>query len=155
MTDLIDDTLATFVDAVGSGEPTPGAGAAGAVALALAAACLAKALAISARHVESPDALIAAAEEARELSRLALVGARRDAEDFGALLHAKGRTAGPRAELRQDGETLLALANRIRRIAEAHSARIAPTMAGDIVAALALAAASDRIQRSNLADAET
>ena len=150
MSALNDEPLARFVESIGSGEPTPGAGAAAAVALAMAAACLAKALAISARHLDEPAALTAAAEEARELSRLALAGAGRDAEDFAALLHAKGRTAQPEEALRRDGEAMLALARRIRGLAETHAGRVAAAMVGDLTAALALAAASDRIQRNDL-----
>ena len=152
MSGLSGQSLAVFVEAIGSTEPAPGAGAAAAVALAMAAACLAKAFAISARHVDDPAALAAAADEARELSRLALAGAGRDAEDFATLLHAKGRTAQPAEALRRDGEAMLALTRRVRDLAKAHSSQVAPAMAGDLAAALALAAASGRIQRNDMAE---
>ena len=78
-------TLIDFISNLGSVAPIPGAGAAGAVALSLGAACAAKAFAISARHT-GERALNDAAERARRIASIALVGAQRDATDFRAWL---------------------------------------------------------------------
>jgi len=145
-------SLTDFVERVASTAPAPGAGAAGAVALALAAACVAKAFAISARHADDPEDLVSAAAQAGALSRRALEGAQRDAQDYEALIHDKG-ASGPKARLRRDGEGLLALSDEVRRLAAAYGRKVAPVMAGDLSAAEALLAASDLIHRSNLAEA--
>ena len=68
---LSGQTLADFVNRLGSTATAPGSGAAGAVALALAAACMAKAFAIGYHHT-SASGLRGAADHARGLSMLSV-----------------------------------------------------------------------------------
>ena len=145
--DLGELTLKAFLDAISQAKPAPGAGAAGDVALALAAACAAKAFAISARHVQDAG-LDQAAEQARSIAGLALAGAQWDAEDFTALLKTHDAAAG--GALRRDGEAMLALAAQLRTLIRAHEDHTTAAMAGDLIAAEALIAAFETIERRDL-----
>ena len=152
MTGLSDQSLAAFVEAIAADRPAPGCGAAAAVSLAMAAACAAKAFAISARHVGGDPELAAAAERAGRISRAALDEADRDAADFAALLHAGPGDPAPERALKADGEDLLALAATLGDLVRRHEARIDPRMRGDALAALAMAATAETIERHNLAE---
>jgi formiminotetrahydrofolate cyclodeaminase len=150
MTDLQHMTLEGFIAALGSADPAPGAGAAAGVCLALAAGCAAKAFAISARHAGGP-ALEEAAAQARRLADAALAGARRDAEDFPALLQA-GDDRSAADAVRRDGEALLALGDQLQALLSRYGPATDPVMAGDIGAAAGLLRAAANIQRANLAE---
>jgi len=153
---LSDLTLARFVEAVGEDRPSPGCGGAAAVALALAAACARKAFTISARHHGHDPELSAAAERCRVLSEAALVGVQRDAANFEALLKAPREDPeapnGPALALEGDAQVLIALADELRALVARHAPAIDAHLAGDAAAALALAAAFERIQTRNLLD---
>jgi hypothetical protein len=149
--ELADMTLAAFVVAMGEDRPAPGAGSAAGAALAMGAACAAKAFRISARHT-GDEALALAAGRAEALALAALADGQRDIEDFTALLHAPHGDPIPARALHADGEALLATAADLRALVEAHRRAVVETMAGDIVAALALAQAAERVQRRNLAE---
>ncbi len=151
MTLLCDQPLGAMVDAMAADRPAPGAGSAAAVCLAMAAACAAKAFRISARHAGDAPALCAAGDRAAALARDALADGQRDIDDFTALLHAPGDPAPERA-LQADGEALLALAAELRALVETHRTAVIPTLAGDMVAALALGGAAERVARRNLAE---
>ena len=100
---LSGQTLADFVNRLGSTTIAPGSGAAGAVALALAAGCMAKAFAISYHHT-SASGLREAADHARGLATIALECAQRDGDDFRQWLESH---SAPAAEaLRQDAHKL-------------------------------------------------
>ena len=144
---IADLDLTALIGAMAADAPAPGAGAAGDVALALGAACAAKAFAISARHKAYEAALAQAAVRARAIAEVALQGAGWDAEAFAELLHGSGPGA-----LRRDGTVLLAQAAALRALVEAHRPAVIPAMAGDLTAALALAAAFETIERRNLAE---
>ena len=76
----------------------------------------------------------------------------RDADEFRALLKSGPADNTALFALRTDGQIYLALAAELRALLQQHGERIHPDMAGDAVAALALAEAFERIQSHNLAE---
>jgi hypothetical protein len=152
MQPLSELSLAKFVEAVGEDHPSPGCGGAAAVSLALAAACARKAFAISARHRPEAMELQAAAERCRVLSEAALMGVQRDAANFEAFLKAHHQLQEPALTLEGDAQVLIALSTELRALVERHAHAIAPHLAGDAAAALALADAFERIETRNLLD---
>lgn len=166
MSDLSDQSLRSFVEALSSDAPSPGAGAAGAVALALAAGCARKAIAITRRHSPADGELEAAAERLAGISSGALDGAVADAELFTRLMHAisaarrqgEGDAAPPVRErasaLVHEGDRVMALAEELRSVLTGVRERLDPVMQGDVAAALALADAFAAIQLGNQREAE-
>ena len=144
-------TLAALVEAVAADQPSPGAGAAASVSLALAAACAAKAFVISARHQQDGADLTAAAGAAQAITARALDGAQQDAADFAAALKSRHGTAAE-AALRADGEALLALVAALRDLIAANEGRFVTSLRGDLLAAIALSDAAERVHRHNLGE---
>lgn len=136
---------------IGSDAVTPGAGAAGAVVMALAAACACKAVCVSLRHEPSDSELRAAAASLTNIARLALADADRDSEAFKEF--ARHRDALSVGRLVGEGENQAHLIAALASAIDAIEARIRPNMAGDLVAARALASAASRIQERNEAEA--
>jgi hypothetical protein len=141
-------SIADLINAVSSDSIAPGAGAAGAVALALAAACAGKAVSISLKHSPGDTVLLQAAERLTELARRALAGAEEDSSRFEEFIQEKDRQAAER--LIGTSERLQTLADTLNEVLRGLQARIEPAMAGDLIAAQALANAFAVIQRENL-----
>ena len=135
---------------IGSDAVTPGAGAAGAVALALAAACAGKAVSITLKHHPDDPALRLALASFQGIARAALTDGDRDSAAFAAFIHQRNSAAIDR--LVCEGERFSSLVSALMSAIEQIQARIQPNMAGDIVAARALAAAAQRIQERNKAE---
>ena len=132
---------------IGGSAIAPGAGAAGAVALGLAAACASKAVSISLRHhPEDPD-LQSALAALQAVARSALAEADRDSRAFEAFIHQKTRSAVER--LVCEGEHFAQLIASLRSAVERVENKIQPNLAGDVIAAKALAAAAQQIQQRN------
>jgi hypothetical protein len=138
--------------AIGSAHVSPGAGAAGAVTLALAAACANKAIAISLKHTPGDAELQDAHAAITKIGAFALAGADRDAEAFEEFIRARG--PGTTAALLREGNELGRLIQAFLHITCELKAAIEPSMAGDLVAAKALADAAHVIQSSNQSEAE-
>jgi formiminotetrahydrofolate cyclodeaminase len=140
-----------LIAAIGSDRVAPGAGSAGAVALALAAACVAKAASISLKHRPHERELIETLERSTFLARAALTEAERDAAAFEDFIHAKSKTAT--AQLLDTSQELGELIEELRALIEKVEPRIEPIVAGDILAARALAEAARCIQSRNATEA--
>jgi Formiminotransferase-cyclodeaminase len=144
---LSDQTLANFVNRLGSTSVAPGSGAAGAVALALAAGCVAKAFSISHRHHMSASGLLEAADHARSLATIALESAQRDGDDFRRWLASH---SAPAAEaLRQDARKLLCLSSVLQELIATHRPAVIPSLTADLGAALDFIAAFEAIETRN------
>jgi formiminotetrahydrofolate cyclodeaminase len=135
---------------IGSARVTPGAGAAGAVALALGAACAAKAVAISLKHRPAEMGLQRSLEKFQHIASLALKDADRDSAAFAGFIHSP--TADSAARLVREGDQVGHLIDALASALDAIADAVEPTMAGDLLAARALAAAARRIQESNEAE---
>lgn len=143
-----------FLNDLASDAPSPGAGAAACIGLALACACLEKACAITLKHGEDPE-LDAGRAALAALRADALSGVSADGEAFEALLAARGDAReAAQARLADEVGKMLRLAARIDELADALAPRIDPVMAGDVVAAKALAQAGAAIHRRNLDEDE-
>jgi hypothetical protein len=139
-------TLADFVNRLGSTAIAPGSGAAGAVALALAAGCMAKAFAISYRHTSASE-LRDATDHARSLATIALECAQRDGDDFRRWLESH---SGPATEaLRQDGRKLFCLSAVLQELLATHRDAVIPSLIADLGAALDFIAAFEAIETRN------
>ena len=141
-------SLTELLTELAAGGISPGAGAAGAITLALAAACAGKAVAISLKHHPQDEALGRARDQLAELRRLALVGADEDGRRFEDFVHSKDTAAADR--LLQAGQGLRQLAAALTDLLDVVEARIDAVVAGDLVAARALCAASITIEAENL-----
>jgi formiminotetrahydrofolate cyclodeaminase len=135
---------------IGSNRVTPGAGAAGAVALALGAACAAKAVAISLKHRPAEVGLQHALVKFEHIASLALKDADRDSAAFAGFL--RSPNADSAARLVKEGDQVAHLIDALLGALAEVESDIEPTMAGDLLAARALAAASRSIQQSNEAE---
>jgi formiminotetrahydrofolate cyclodeaminase len=145
---LAEQTVGELVGALASADVAPGAGAAGAVALALGAACAAKAATITLAHHRDDARLTELRAELLALSERALAGAEQDAEQFAEFMHDKSaETAG---RLLRTGERLQHSALALKSILDELAGRVAPALAGDVLAARALCDACLAIQRENL-----
>jgi precorrin-6B methylase 2 len=140
-------SVETLVANIASNRLTPGAGSAGAVSLALAAACAMKAVAISLKHHPAETHLERAADVFKNVARLALTDADRDAAAFAAFVHS--HTASNAAQLVGAGEHVKWLIDTLRAALDQVEAFVEPTMSGDLLAARALADAALAIQASN------
>jgi hypothetical protein len=137
---------------IGSDQVAPGAGSAGAVALALAAACASKAAAVSLKHHPGETVLEGALECCAEIARHALTDADLDSEAFRSFI--RTRSAAAAARLVDTGEKLAHLIDALTALFEVVEPRIISSMAGDLTAARALAAAARSIQAGNEAEAQ-
>ena len=143
---LSGQTLADFVNRLGSTAIAPGSGAAGAVALALAAACMAKAFAISYHHT-SASGLREAADHARGLATIALECAQRDGDDFRQWLESH---SAPAAEaVRQDAHKLFGLSSVLKELLATHREAVIPPLTADLGAALDFITAFEAIEKRN------
>jgi hypothetical protein len=149
---LADLRVETLIGLIGGSASAPGAGAAGAVTLALAAACAAKAVSITLRHLPANHPLTEALERLRRLSELALCGGDADSRAFMDFIRHK--SAGPAAELVDLGEAMAQLIHTLEALIAEIEPHICAVMAGDLIAAKALAAAARRIQSANENEAE-
>ena len=140
-------TVADLIDAIGGNRVSPGAGAAGAVTLALAAACTAKAVAISLVH--QPDHAVLRRSQAilESIGRYALAGADRDAEAFAAFI--KEHTPRTIEQVIRSGDSIGCLIHVLAGTIDMIQPHIESNMAGDLVAARALADAAHKIQLTN------
>ena len=143
---LSDQTLADFVNRLGSTAMAPGSGAAGAVALALAAGCLAKAFGLSYRHTSASE-LREAADHSRALATIALECAQRDGEDFRRWLESHSAPAA--AALRQDARQLFGLSSVLKKLLATHRDAVIPALIADLEAALDFIAAFEAIETRN------
>lgn len=162
---LAELSVARICDAVASTEPVPGAGAAGAVALAMALACARKAVRLSLKHRPGETALTSADGSLEAFGEAALAGADEDAERFATLieaLHRRKDEGGARAapenvahaaqRLVDLGTALIDLGERARALIREIQPVVAPSMAGDLSAAVALIDANRAIQARNVAE---
>jgi Formiminotransferase-cyclodeaminase len=150
-TSLSDLPISKLTELICSGSVSPGAGAAGAVTLALAAACAGKAISISLRHSDDGH-LHLALERFQKLSHCALAGADDDAEAFAAWVPDRGPAATD--ELIESEEKMARLVNALLVTISEVEPFVRPNMAGDLVAARALASAAKTIQTTNEAEAK-
>jgi formiminotetrahydrofolate cyclodeaminase len=136
-----------LLNAIGSSAVSPGAGAAGAVALGLAAACACKAISVSLKHHPQNPGLRSALATFNGFALAALAEADRDARAFEAFVHEKLPASVERlvCEEEQFGQLIAAFKIAIDQVEPS----IQPNMAGDVIAAKALAVAAQRIQERN------
>ncbi|MCL6596396.1 MAG: cyclodeaminase/cyclohydrolase family protein [Firmicutes bacterium] len=159
-----DRRLEAFVADLASDRPVPGGGAAAAVALAMARALLAMAAAVSARRAPEGErvALEADAAVQRQAAIDELSLADRDMEAFGRVLAAmrarrSGGEEGARAaEVAAEaavgvGEQAAEAALAALRAAGQLAGRVRPAIAGDVLAAVALADATLAVAVDNMA----
>ena len=151
-TSLADLRMSALVELIASNAVSPGAGAAGAVTLALAAACGAKAASISLKHSPDEPRLAAALTRFRTLGRYALLGADSDSRAFADFIRDKSAKAA--GELVETGEALGCLTDALLSAIEEVEPRVERSMAGDLIAARALASAARTIQSANEAQAK-
>jgi formiminotetrahydrofolate cyclodeaminase len=144
---IADCRVQDLLAAIASTQVSPGAGVAGAVALGLAAACLGKAVAISLKHHSDDAELRRAADTCAQVARLALMDADQDAAEFAQFIHSHSREAAER--LVDTGEALAKLRNVLVNLAESIEPRIEKNMAGDLLAARALAEAAKAVYAYN------
>jgi formiminotetrahydrofolate cyclodeaminase len=138
--------MSKLTELIYSNAVTPGAGAAAALTLALAAACGGKAVSISLRH--SDDArLHVALDRFQSLCRCALLEADDDAQAFGAWVRERSDEAAD--ELIQSEERMARLIDALCLALSEVEPYIRTNMAGDLVAAKALANAARTIQATN------
>lgn len=149
---IVDLRVKDLIALIGSDQVAPGAGSAGAVALALAAACARKAAAVSLKHHPSETVLQGALECCDEIARHAMSDADLDSEAFRSFI--RTRSAAAAARLVDTGEKLAHLIDALTAVVDAVEPRIKSSMAGDLSAARALAAAARRIQAGNEAEAQ-
>lgn len=149
---IADWRVRDLMAAIGSGQVAPGAGSAGAVTLALAAACAGKAAVISLKHRPTEPALQGAPEACTEIARLALTDADRDSEAFAQFI--RTHNAASAARLIDAGEALAALRSALLGVVERVERHVERSVAGDLVAARALAEAAGIIQAHNEAETE-
>lgn len=148
-TSLADLPMSKVTELISGNSITPGAGAAGALTLALAAACGGKAVSISLKH--SDDArLHQALNRFQELCRCALREADDDAEAFATW--ARHQDAGTTHDLIESEERTARLVNALLVTINEIEPFIRPNMAGDLIAAKALARAAKTIQATNEAE---
>jgi hypothetical protein len=133
--------------AIGSSAVAPGAGAAGAVVLGLAAACASKAVSVSLKHRPDDPELQSALETFHTVALSALAEADRDSRAFEAFIHDKLPASVERlvCEGEQFGRLITAFTTALEEV----ESRIQSNMAGDVIAAKALAAAAQRIRQRN------
>jgi hypothetical protein len=148
---LADLQIAAFVELVSSDQIAPGAGAAGAVTLALAAACAAKAVAVSLRHAPDNKCLSMALTRLMKLRDCALRGADTDAQAFTGFVRHRGEESV--RELAETGEALDGVVDALSLIINRVEPHIRANMAGDLIAAKALATAVRAIQAADEAEA--
>lgn len=140
-----------LLDLIGSNSISPGAGVAGAVALALAAACARKAVTISLKHHPDSVELLTARANLKLIASIALDDGERDSEAFESFVHEKTRSSVDR--LVCEGEQFRELILMLEAAIVAVESRVQPNMAGDILAAKALATAAQKIQERNEGEA--
>ena len=150
-TAVADLTLEDLLARIAGGTVTPGAGAAGAVALALAAACAGKAVSVTLKHRPDEARLLSAEAAFQAIARDALTEADRDSAAFGAFVHEGSAATADR--LVREGERFAQLIAALTAAIDEVADSIQCNMAGDIVAARALAAAARRIQQRNEGEA--
>jgi hypothetical protein len=140
-------TVADLIDAIGANRVSPGAGAAGAVTLALAAACTAKAVAISLVHQPNSAVLRRSQATLDSIARFALAAADLDAETFSAFI----KEHSPRTieQVLRAGDRIGRLIDVLSGVIDTIESHIESNMAGDLVAARALADAAHKIQLTN------
>jgi hypothetical protein len=143
-TSLADLRLGAFVELVSSDQIAPGAGAAGAVTLALAAACGAKAVSVSLRHAPDDACLSTALTRLQKLRDCALRRADADAEAFTNFVRHRSDISAQ--ELAETGQATDHLIDTLCLIIEEVESHIRANMAGDLIAAKALATAVRTIQ---------
>ena len=151
ITSLADLRTGALVELIGSDEISPGAGAAGAVTLALGAACGAKAVAVSLKHSPENARLHTALIRLETLRDCALLGADVDTREFADVVRL--RTERGAQALAQTGEAMTHLIEELLLIVEEVEHHVRPNMAGDLIAAKALATAARAIQSANEAEA--
>jgi hypothetical protein len=144
---LADLPINSIIGLIGSNLVSPGAGAAGAIALALASACATKAVSISLKHSPHEPRLTVALPHLKNLCGWALHGADVDSAAFKEFIREKSPQAA--TELLRAGETIAHLIEGLFRIITDIEPHITPSMAGDLLAASALATASRSIQSAN------
>jgi formiminotetrahydrofolate cyclodeaminase len=147
---LADLRIGAFVELVSSDHIAPGAGAAAAVTLALAAACGAKAVAVSLRHAPDDTCLSMAHTRLKKLCDSALQGADTDAQAFTNFV--RHRSDNSARELAETGEAIDHLIDALSLIIEEVESHIRSNMAGDLIAAKALATAVRTIQAADEAE---
>lgn len=136
-----------LLESIGSNAVSPGAGAAGAVALGLAAACASKAVSISLKHRPLDAELQSALATFQTIGRSALIEADRDSRAFEAFIHERLPSSVERLVCEE--EKLAQLIATFTIAIEEIKPKIQPNMAGDVIAAKALAAAAQQIQLRN------
>lgn len=142
--------LRTLLEHIASARIAPGSGAAGAITLALGAACAAKAVSITLKRASDDPRLQRTHADFEALARHAVRGAEVDSEAFEQFIHDNaGRGA---AGLIMSGHAIARLIQTLDRMIEDVEPLIDPGLAGDLIAAKALAIAAKTIQSSNEAE---
>jgi hypothetical protein len=149
---IADHTAESLLAATRDVHPSPGSGTAGAVALALAASCAAKAANISLKHNARNEALHTGARTFESIAADALTAGDEDAAAFEQYI-ADGAAAGS-APLESASAHFESLIDRLEQTIQSVERHIDRVMAGDLVAARALARAARLIQVRNESELE-
>jgi hypothetical protein len=118
--------------------------------LALAAACAHKAAAVSLKHRPDDAVLLAAADRLAAIARRALLGADRDSDAFRGFIRAPSPESS--ARLIAAGATIAHLIDLLHAVIDDIEPCVRDTLAGDVLAARALADAARSIQEKNAAE---
>jgi hypothetical protein len=148
---IADLQTAALIHLISAAEPAPGAGAAGAITLALAAACGAKAASVSLKHSPGDARLSASLAQFEALCDGALRGADSDSHAFRDFL--RNKTVKTARELVEAGELLAHLIEGLFLAIEEIEPHVTRAVAGDLLAARALATAARTIQSANESEA--
>jgi hypothetical protein len=148
-----EQSVDSLIAGISAASPTPGSAAAAAVALALAAACAGKAANITLKHMPGAAGLQQAIDRFQECSRRALLSADEDAKAFER--HLRDNDARADAWLVELGNEFLTTIGALEQALQSIEPKISRIVAGDLVAARALADAARSIQARNLAEIES
>jgi formiminotetrahydrofolate cyclodeaminase len=140
--------LEDFLRDLSSEDRLPGSGAAGAIALALAAACAAKAAAISLKSAPENEQLQQARAKLLAYVDAAIEGSDEDIERFARFLRLRSAAAA-RSVVAADLK-LLGLIDELMQSLARLDDQVRRCVAGDLVAARALAQAARTIQIENI-----
>jgi formiminotetrahydrofolate cyclodeaminase len=152
MRSIADYRVRDLFAAIASAQVAPGAGSAAGVALGLAASCLGKAAIISLKHRPDDPTLQSAPAMCAAVARFALMDADRDSAEFAQFMHSHSAAAA--ARLIDTGEAFAALRTRLVALIDQIEPHVEANMAGDVVAARALAEAARVIYSRNEEEAK-
>jgi Formiminotransferase-cyclodeaminase len=144
------EALGAFLRELSSPQGLFGSGSAAGVALALAAACAAKAAALTLKHRPDDLRLRSAHDNLLRQIDAATAGAEQDARRFAQFLH--NRSSDSVQHVIAVDEKLLNIVDDVTAILESIEPYVQQSVAGDLVAARALAGAARTIQVENISE---